>query len=91
MQKVLLVLAFASLLAACQNKPQVGTQLVKVRCNVPANLLTCEARSKKPAPTEQITDDQAGRFIVDNDDAGQDCREKLAAVADVLKACESKQ
>ncbi len=92
-RKVWLVLASALLLTACgSNRPPPLPPIQKlqfVRCDVPASLLTCDrAPEKPPFPKDQIPDDAAGRFLVDLETAGQDCRDKLAGVAATLSACE---
>lgn len=67
-----------------------------VICHVPGDMLACEARPAKPAgidlPADHpntATDQDGGDFVVDLHDAGQDCRAKLAQVAEILARCRS--
>lgn len=90
--KVLPALACALLLTGCADKspPLPPVQKLKfVRCEVPASAMTCDAApAKPPGPADQIADEAAGRFLVDLETAGEDCRDKLAAAAEILRKCE---
>lgn len=62
------------------DKPTTVVRYVKQ--DVPASLLTCD-----PSPTvpgDGSTQRDVARYILQLHDAGQDCREKLAAISEVI-------
>ena len=65
------------LLTACVRPAAV----LAPRPPVPNDLLTCVPQ---PVPPQPKTDADVANFILDLADAGQDCRDKLSAVARVV-------
>lgn len=74
-----LALSFVPL-AACSNSvmPEFLTKVQVVRDPVPAPLLECE--EFPPQPSEPVTAEAVGDFIVDSFGAWNDCRNKLASI-----------
>jgi hypothetical protein len=72
------------MLAGCAETP---TQLVELRDtqrpDVPDSLLTCEAAPE--VPSEGSWQSEVARYVLDLFGAGEDCRQKLGAVRDILK------
>ncbi len=80
---VLLTLAFGLCLTACAAPPPPAPPVVRVeRLAVPAGLLTCAGHPEPPVPP--VRDADVARYIQALAMAGDDCRDRLARVAEVV-------
>lgn len=79
MKAVAVVMLIGFFLAGCQTtEPQVITEIVERRIEIPQSLLTCE---REPvAGTAWLTQRDVGRYMIELAEAGEDCRTKLDAV-----------
>jgi hypothetical protein len=68
-------------LTGCASAPTIITQTKIITPDVPAYLLVCQPEPPLPAASTQ---GQIADFMVADDEAGQDCRMRLGAVAAVL-------
>lgn len=70
------------MLCGCSNNTPSAPELRLVRADVPASLLTCKV---SPAvPVEPVNDPQVAGYILDLWDAGDDCRQRLAEVRQLV-------
>lgn len=76
----------APLLALCSTG--CGPSVVTEHIPVPPEWLTCAARPDVPAET---TDKAVAGFIIDLDEAGEDCRGKVRAIGEWSRNLENAQ
>ena len=89
LKTALLLLCFALPLAACADRTQPPVPPVVVRKElvpqpIPGDLLACAPQPA--APGSSATQRDVGQFILDLAAAGADCRWKVGAVGEIVKA-----
>ena len=77
----LLPLCFAGLLTACASPAAPAPEIRLVKPSIPSSLLACLPRPPIPDATSQRA---VALLLVKIDSAGDDCRQKLAAVVKAL-------
>lgn len=83
MKKVVLISVLV--LAGCADLPTQVVELRDVeRPAVPDSLLTCEAAPE--VPEEGSWQSDVARYVLDLFGSGEDCRQKLGAVRNILKS-----